>query len=222
MHNPAVKKLANEMLTKHGGNRQKAADEMGVTKMSLREMIRSDSALHAVWGRKTKREMNLTAPDGSKVTLALSEDQIAAENEKTFQAIMSPLLSDEDVAKNLALAKMYGNHSELCGSIIGGNVFERTLKLVKQADDVDKDIADMRQMGIDMDTNMRLRTLTEFSINLHKRIESASNMIVQGRVANAKIKALKEAKKSNATGKPGFPVKTAQTNIVAQSVQVNQ
>lgn len=218
----------NAALTQTGGNRALAAELLGVSKMTVREVIRENPDLKAVWGVKSRKVIHLSQPNGDVVTVSLTEEQIAEQQERQFEKLIAPIMGDsKEMSDNLSLAKAYGKHSELCESVIGGNVFERTLKLKKLADAVDKELklslaeAPAVELEARIEDNYKLRALMEFSVNIHKQLIASADMINRGRVANAKVRALKEAAKGSKIGKTSFGPKRSQTNIVANNVQLN-
>lgn len=221
-------------MEKHGNKRSLAAAELGMSKIEFKDIINSNTDLRAIYGWKSKKVIHLAQPDGTVATLKMTEEQISERNEQQFKSLVSPIFGDaKEESDALALAKAYGRHSDLCEQVIGGSVFDRALKLKKLADETDTEIKTMRESGlvnIDPETgsgisdniaaNMRYKATLEFSINLHKQLISSAEMINKGRVANAKVKALRDMK-NKSKGKLAFAPKTTQTNIMAQNVQLN-
>lgn len=230
---PELKTKICAAMEKHGNKRSLAAAELGMSKVEFKDIINSNVDLRAVYGWKSKKVIHLAQPDGTVATLKLTEEQIAERNEKQFQSLVAPIFgNDKEESDTMALAKAYGRHSDLCEQVIGGSVFDRALKLKKLADEIDKELKTILAAGFvsvdpmtgegaadNIAMNTRLRAITEFSINLHKQLISSAEMINKGRVANAKVRALRDAK-NKSRGKLAFGPK--QTNILAQHVQVNQ
>jgi hypothetical protein len=213
-----IKKI-NDALTQAKGKRKIAAELLGITVNALSLRMHKLPEVMSLWGNRNRKIVLLKQADGEVVKLKVNEAEIAADHERQFARIVQPIMgTDAEATEMMALAKAYGQHSQLCESVIGGSVFERAIKLKKIADEVDAQVRKEHERG---STPEEMKALYEHQLGLHKALRDTAEMINRGRVANAKVKAIQDAGKGSHKGKTAFGPKQSQTNIVAQNVQVN-
>ena len=209
----------NRAMTEANGDRDVAAAALGITKHALTNILNTTLALKTQWCKP--RKLITVSPSelvqGMPLDLMSAElpAEVAARNQEAFDKLLAKSINPEAMAVNQTLAKMFGQHLEQCGNLVGGTLIERVLllkeEIKKRQEEVDRGF-------VGEDAGTQLKATLEFIAAADNTIISVMEIINRTTTARAKLKEMEGGNNAGRPkGKPGFGPKTA---IIAQNVTV--
>lgn len=212
-------------LEKHGGNREKARGELGLTYDSLKEHILKNPGLNLKWGRDHGTE---TAVEPAKLvqsevvaSLAVETPEVLEKRAETsFQRLLGEVTGPDENALKLSrqLLRMYGEHLCRCADLVGGHLVNRALKLDRQNDELDQELREGDFSG--EGGALRYEAMSKKHTDNVDLMIKVGLLCQRGLVAKAKVEALKGGGKGGA-GKGKLAWGPKQTNILANTVNLN-
>jgi len=202
-YDDAWKKRLHEALEKVEGNQSKAADIMGVSQATLRQVMARDAGLSGRWLSKRPNTQTM-----HRAVQPMSDPEaIEKENALMAKGLDGMGINGQSKAEAMAFLE-FGQHS--LGSVrqlIGGGV-------VKLFSDLMGDISQIRgelEAGVD---DERERILREDKSAMIKHVLEAYDRANKAALTDAIVKQkMEERKGSGSRGKPGFtPVAAIQIN----------
>lgn len=202
-YDDAWKKRLHEALEKVDGNQSKAAEIMGVSHATCRQVMSRDAGLSGRWISKRANSQTMHRP-----AQPMSDaDAIERENLLMAQGLESMGITGHSKAEAMAFMEFGQSSLGSVRQLIGGGV-------VKLFSDLMGDIAEIRSelsSGVDEE---REKTLREDKSGLIKHVLDAYDRANKAALTDAIVKQKMEERKGGASrGKPGFtPVAAIQIN----------